>query len=378
MGLRRSFALALVLSTAGCIQVKHVPDEDDPAVSDTVYELLVTDTIGVLAGDSSLVFGDIADASFTASGDIVILDRMNGKVSQFSAEGEYLTSAGGFGEAPWEFSLAAGMAPMFDGSLMVFDYIGRKIVHFDGSLGFISSATGYELSSRGMLSPLPDGTFIGKGTELRQGGEQELQGENQIRRFSMDSTGYLTQYLASPMFITILDDGIDLKPADIACTSSIDGTVYCSVRSDSLYEITGWTTGGVETVSISEPWERVPKTPEEINDQGRVPAIQTDAEGNRTRILLDVEVNPFHNAVADLTTDDQGRLWVRLGSFSVPTFRVYDGQGEFLFTVTCPELERTGRQIRFQTRHGGIVAWDTSPEDYPKVYVLDMVTAAAE
>ena len=380
MDLRRIVAVAGVfaLSTSGCIQVKHVPDEDDQLVRETVYELFVTDTIGVLAGDSSLVFGDIADVSFTASGDILILDRMNGKVSLFSADGEYLTSVGGFGEAPWEFSWATSFSPMFDGTLIVSDYMGRKTVEFDDVLGYKNFVTGYDQTSPANISPLPDGTFIGRSMELWQDDQGELHGENQIRRFSTDSTGFLAQYMTSPMFIRVLDDGLDVKPAAIVCTTSMDGTVYCAVRSDSLYQIKGYTTEGEERISISEPWERIPKTPEEIAEEGSVTAMQTDEDGNTAPVLIDVEVNPYHNAVADLSTDDQGRLWVRLGSSRIPAFRVYDMQGEFLFTVTCPELEEQGRQIRFQTRHGGTVAWDSSPEDYPKVYVLDMVTVTAE
>jgi hypothetical protein len=44
-----------------------------------------------------------------------------------------------------------------------------------------------------------------------------------------------------------------------------------------------------------------------------------------------------------------------------------------IFTASCRQLETNGRQIRFKMTHGGILAWDTEPEDYPKVYLLEMV-----
>lgn len=370
-----SAAVALWVSFTGCYGNEPVQGEPDPLL-ETVYELAVIDTIGVLSGDSNLVFGDIAEASFTVSGDILILDRMNGRLSLFSGDGDLITWAGGLGEAPWEFSWATSFAPMFDGRLIVSDYAGRKTVIFTDSLSYIEAVSGYQRAAPAMLSPLPDGSFAGRDMELTQDAHGELHGENQIRRFSPDSSGYITQYMASPMFITLLDDGIDVKPASIMGAASIDGTVYCAVGSDSLYEVSGYATGGELTVSISEPWERVPKTAGEIAEEGRVTAMETDEDGTRTPVVIDVEVEPFFNAVKALSTDDLGRLWVRLGSPRIPTFRVYDGHGEYLFTVTCPELEDSGRQVSFQTRHGGVVGWDSSPLDYPKVYVMELRSPA--
>lgn len=334
--------------------------------------LSVVDTIGVLAGDGNYVFGDIGDVSFSVSGDVIILDRMNCLVSIFTPSGEFVTSVGGSGDAPWEFNWATSFAPMYDGRLIVSDYAGSKFVVFNDTLGYSSFVTGFDRTAPAMLKPLPDGTFIGRHTQLLQDDDGSLSGENSIRRWCADSSGSIVSYFDSPMIITQLDDGIDVKPAAIRSTASPDGSVYCTVSSDSLYQVFGYNTEGDLRLEIEEPWDRVARTAEEMEAEGTVTAMQTDENGDRRAIRIQVDVDPFYNAITDLSTDSEGRLWVRLGSERIPAFRVYSHEGEYLFTVTCPELQEFGRQIRFQTRHGGVVAWDTSPEDYPKVYLLEL------
>ena len=214
--------------------------------------LSVVDTMGVLAGYGNYVFGDIGDVSFSVSGDVIILDRMNCLVSIFTPSGEFVTSVGGSGDAPWEFNWDTSFAPMYDGRLIVSDYAGSKLVVFNDTLGYSSFVTGFDRTAPAMLKPLPDGTFIARHTELLQDDDGSLSGENSIR--------------------------------------------------------------------------------------------------------IEVDVDPFYNAITDLSTDHEGRLWVRLGSEQIPTFRVYSHDGEYLFTAACPELQEFGSQIRFQTR------WDCGLE----------------
>ncbi len=358
------------LFACGGDQPGSYDETSEPAVSDTLF-LAVTDTIGVLQGDSTQVFGDIGDVSFCASGDILILDRMNGFLYLFSPDGVFQKRFGGFGEAPWEFSWPTSFAPMYDSWLIVADYIGRRLVVFDDTLGFRKQITGFPNVCPAGLQPFPDGTFAGRDTELWQADDGSMQGENSIRRWNTDSTESIATYFASPMYITLLDDGLDVKPAAIMSTASVDGSIYCAVSSDSLFQVFGYTTEGELFLELEEPWERVAKTQDEIDAEAMPTAIETDEDGNRRPIRFEVEVDPFHNAVTGLSCDDQGRLWVRIGSEAVPTFRVYGPAGDFLFVARCPDLAETGRQIRFQMRHGRIIAWDRSPDDFPKVYLLE-------
>lgn len=363
-------ALAAVIVFIACGGESEVRTAIQSDSSVDTLTLSVVDTIGALSGENAFVFGDVSDVSYSASGDIFVLDRMNSVVSLFSPEGEFITSIGGSGDAPWEFSWATSFAPMYDGRLIVSDYAGRKLVVFNDTLGYSSCVTGYARLAPAMLKPLPDGTVIGRHTELLQDDDGALTGENSIRRWNANSTESISSYLASPMYVTQLDDGIDVKPAAIISSTSPDGSVYCTVASDSLFQIFRYSTEGLLTLEIEEPWNRIAKTDEEIEAEGSVTAMETDEDGNSRPVRIEVDVDPYHNAVEGLSTDHEGRLWVRIGSEQIPTFRIYSHSGEFLFTATCPELEEFGRQIRFQTRHGGIVAWDTSPEDYPKVYLL--------
>lgn len=359
-----------VLLACGVEQTDSSDRPVEPTMPDTLI-LSVTDTIGVLQGDSTQIFGDISDVSYCISGNILILDRMNGFISVFSPEGEFVTRVGGLGEAPWEFSWATSFAPMYDSWLVVADYAGRRLVVFDDKLSFQREIIGFNNVCPAGLKPFPDGTFAGRATELWQDNDGSLLGENSIRRWSADSAGSMVTYMASPMFITLLDDGMDVKPAALVSTTSPDGSIYCTVSSDSLFQVFGYTMEGELFLELNEQWERVAKTPEEIDAEAMPTAIETDGEGNRRPVRIEVEVDPFHNAVTGLSTDDRGRLWVRIGSEAIPTFRIYDSAGALLFVARCPGLVNNGRQVRFQMRYGGIIAWDRSPEDYPKVYLIE-------
>lgn len=341
---------------------------DDSLRCDTLI-LSVIDTIGVLEGLSEEIFGDIGDASYNLSGEIAVLDRMTGFISFFSSEGEFITRIGGLGESPSEFHWATSFAPMYDGKLIVSDYSGRRLVVFDDSFSYEREIQDFPNSVPSGINPLPDGTFTGRDMELLQSEDGGIEGENFIRRWSPDSTGSILTYTSSPMFVTLLDDGIDVKPASFLTATSIDGSVYCSVSSDSIFEVTGYTADGVVFLQISEPWERVAKMQSEIDAEAMPTALQTDDDGSRP-VRVEAEVDLFHKAVAGLSVDDIRQIWVRVGSESIPTFRVYDSAGNLCFVARCPELQDIGRQIRFQMRHGGIVAWDRSPEDYPKIYLI--------
>ena len=369
--------VALILFACGGEQMNGSLESVELTVPDTLI-LNVTDTIGVLQGDSTQVFGDLSDVSYCITGDIIVLDRMTGFISVFSPEGEYLSRLGGLGEAPWEFSWPTSFAPMYNGWLVVADYAGRRLVVFDDTLGFLREVTGFPTVCPARLQPFPDATFAGRATEIWQEDDGSMHGENSIRRWSVDSTGSIAAYMSSPMFITLLDDGLDVEPAALVTTTSPDGSIYCAVSSDSLYQIFGYTIEGELFLELSEPWERVAKTPEEIAAEEMPTAIETDAEGHRRAVRIEVEVDPFHSAVTGLSTDDQGRLWVRIGSEAVPSFRVYDNTGALLFVAQCPCFVTTGRQVRFQMRHGGIIAWDRSPEDYPKIYLIEPVPGGNE
>lgn len=344
----------------------------DSNIESLTLTLSVIDTIGVFTGEDNYVFGDIGDASYSASGDILVLDQISSFVSFFSPTGEFITSVGGPGEAPWEFSYVTSFAPMDDGRLVVADYGGRKLVVFNDTLGYSSSLTGFPNTSPTMLKPLPDGTFIGRDSEYFQNADGSLSAENTIRRWSSDSSSSIVTYFSSPMFVTQEDGSIDIKPAAIVTTTSPDGSVYCAVSSDSAYQVFGYDTNGLLTLEIAESWEKIAKSDEVMEAQGTTTALQTDDSGNSRAVTIDVDVEPYYDAISSLNTDHEGRLWVRLGSEQIPTFRVYNHCGEFLFSAICPELEEFGNQIRFQMRNGGIVAWDNSPEDYAKVYLLEL------
>ena len=83
--MRLLFVLVGILLAFGCENAETSRDE---AVTDGGPDSLilsVSDTIGVLMGDSLREFGSLADVEFDSHGNILALDAMKGRITVFNS-----------------------------------------------------------------------------------------------------------------------------------------------------------------------------------------------------------------------------------------------------------------------------------------------------
>ncbi len=122
-------------------------------------------------------------------------------------------------------------------------------------------------------------------------------------------------------------------------------------------------------------WTRVEKTEEEL-EEGLVHESLSTSTGSGSSVNRDRRyegIGLYREAISDLEVDGQGRIWVAQGWTEVPTFEVYDGDGSLLFVATISALENE-QGLAYCFDHG-MLGFDTQPDDYPKVYMMEVSQA---
>ncbi|MBN1435186.1 hypothetical protein JW921_10535, partial [Candidatus Fermentibacterales bacterium] len=302
------------------------------------------------------------------------LDLQRMSVDRFSGEDlTHLGSVGRTGPGPGEYEFPIAFATLGSGGVAVADMMARNIVLYDPVMAYVEELGGFGQSGApSNLAPGVGDSFVGSQMRI-QPGEQGPEGSLLVGCWNPTDPEPATVYATFPVNVRSEDGGIRVEAPRIALATGPDGSVFVAESSDSVYLIRGFTSDGGELVTIEKDWERVGKTDEEIEDGALGLAISMESGTTSiTRPRIE-DVNPFRDAVSGLGVDASERLWVRVGSDEIPTFHVYDYQGELLFVARLEGLGRVaGRRAEFVIDSGGVLGFDPDPEDYPKVYLIEL------
>ncbi len=93
--------------------------------------------IGQMGGDERYLFGEVAGAVMLRDGRIAVLDGQSALIRVYSPEGEHIEDWGGQGEGPGEFTSAQTISSYRGDSILVSEFVARRLVIFDdrGRLG---------------------------------------------------------------------------------------------------------------------------------------------------------------------------------------------------------------------------------------------------
>jgi len=334
---------------------------------DTTF-LAPVDTLGLESGDTNYVFSSIWDASADASGRILVLDTQDCSIRAYSSGGIYLGRAGGRGSGPGELQFPMGMACLSGGGIAAVDPLSASVVFYDSTLSHTRTLSGFFPSPPMRISGADSDRIVG----LMPGIVQE-NGSPMVRtvlgRWRDSAEPDLIFFQStSPM---PGGEGVRLQGPEYLVAGCDDGRVALSPVSPDEYRIDCFDGSGAAGFTISEEWEPVPKTEEELSrgvDAVAISVVNGSASARTSRVE---DTEPFHDAVADIFFGPGGDLWVRLGSESVPTFRVYDRSGAWTRTVRIPALDSSdGPYWSVSVGPGGVLAWQMDPEEWPMVVVL--------
>lgn len=332
--------------------------------------IVVVDSIGVELGDSNYVFGQPAGADFTADGNIAVLDMQLAEIRIFDGQGEFLRSFGRRGSGPGEFQLASALDVTPDGGFVVADGMGRKLLFFGPDGQFRSAMEGFFPAPPVMLETV-DSAIVGVQPAFDQTDEGMFSGMALSRWEGEDIEPVVTYHKnlkpfdPQSMMTSMMEDMMLFAVAS-------DGRVYRSSVGSDAFVLVGYDPEGEEQLRLEEDVTPVPKTPEEIEEERELMRSQFVQSGAPPEIAEGYEPQPNRPVVAGLFTDDGDRIWVQLGTLDEPTFRVFDPEGEELFTAAVEyEGDASGWQIA-AVRDERLLAFDVNPDLYPRIYVLEM------
>ena len=328
--------------------------------------LIVTDSIGVLMGDSCYMFGSIAKAEALSDGRTVLLDGIRGTISIFDSNGDFILSFGGLGEAPGKFNMPNQMTVLGDGRIVVSDDRDREVCFF--------SSEGEYLGSR------PNPGSGGGSLTMTAAGDSCFMVYRSIYKFLEGTFGMgfemniwegmreePTATLLSHLF-TYPDDDYDFKLGYITVTAGENDLVYLSRMCNEDYEIEVYDLEGKPVDSIQSEPVRV--SLEEMVRTPQIPIVSFmvgDGEGNNQVIYGDVP--EYLPQVERMGVDSRGNLWAQRGTTPNLMWDVFTPSGEKTSEVYCNAFPDSVLVYVEINRHG-IVAWEPWSEDYPRLYRL--------
>lgn len=330
--------------------------------------IVVTDTIGVETGDERLTFGFITGVGMTPGGDVAVLDAQKATLQVFSPGGEELLSMGGFGPGPGEFQFPMAMAVLPDG-YAVSDLMGGKVVFFDENGVFLRELTGFFPAPPMSIVASTPGTVAGVSMKVAAGDDGVP-----VASMILGSWGGSSE--PSVVFHSIpvrMDGGRLMSRPEFDVAPGPDGSVYFAEKSDSLLMVLGFSAEGAVIFSLSEPFERTPKSEEELLEESLSVSLgisNGESTLERTRSRDEAQ---FRSVVNGIGVDSLGRVWLEMGHTGETFFRVYPPDGDSFTTVVPHDPECLSRANCSITPYGA-VACEPDPLDWPKVYLLNLPT----
>jgi hypothetical protein len=345
----------------------------EPEIPQLDYMLVLIDSIGQETGDTNYIIGLISEVEYFPNGNIAVLDKMKNTVSIFNSTGGFVANVGSRGDGPGQFHIPYGLAIFPDGSMIVSDANSMNI--FDSSFSVVDKLT--TTHTVRVISAFNNGDYFG--TDLRiETHLDEPMFANNFGRWSRNCD-LLTSYTVRRVPPSVLQQGESgvIKERDrmFSCASE-SGVAFFTEASSEEFTIYGYNPEGIQYITINDPeYRRIARTDDEIE---RI--IQKDDAynsvifGSSVSSQFEYRPLPYRPAINGMFFDHESRLWVRLGYFRTPIFRVYSINGEVLFHVGL-EVNQDGTDYsswEFVESEFGIIGYDKKPEEYVRFYLFRM------
>ncbi len=323
-------------------------------------------------GDSTEVFGTITQASYGWDGLVYVLDGQKARLGIYSADLRFLRFVGRCGSGPGEFRYPQSFAFLRDGRLAICDWGAGSVLFFDSSFSYIEHLTGYYPDSPRYIAAGPGNTYVAMNMCLEQD-EEGIRGSSFIARFG-ECKEHDHIYDSWPLMITAYGDPDDpdlsIGRVDHDFDTDISGTVFLAERDDSTYLVEAFLPDGSVDTLVQKDWERVEKSQEQLEQQLYEETRDEGEGGGQMGRRTIQDIYPYLNAIGSVDVDTCGNIWVGQGYTETPTFEIYSRSSELKYVAVI--LELTGvRGLEFCFRNG-YLAYDRQPEDYPKVYLLEL------
>lgn len=332
-------------------------------------QIVIADSIGIEMGDSCYVLGAIADASFTPSGSILLLDGSACMVREFSRDGEFTGFHSRMGSGPGELSWPTELTVMPDGRMLISSAGKQSISVLSPNGAFEEELTDWSLLPPFQLAPLAGNRFAGCCTNFNMAGEDYVL----MYSASVFTIGNMTpefQHQADTLVITESILSGPMSPTglmgEILIASDSSERIFYSRKCSGSYLVTCRDITGELLFTASLPLDPVEKTPEIMVEEEEYYRLILGAES----VAFDLNIEPYYNFVEYTGIDSKGNLWVQRGTEDHAVFDVFNKDGIHTATVDFP---RAGRFWKFSITPYGSLAWDTDPLDgVQRLYTMEL------
>lgn len=362
---------SIILLVTGCGRDSGGP-ADNAGETIPVRTLAVVDSIGVELGDSNYVLGAVEGVAYGPDGNIAVLDCASACVRIYSPEGEFVRRIGRRGIGPGELQNIAFLAISEDGLVFISGEGG-------GILGFhvFDYTTGDWITSEQTMSPPTCLEGADGVSHLRADGEFDVStGEpvvcSRVCRWQLE---------ADEPEVIYHEISFDYDPSDMGrmitmlwdtyrIAAGFDGRVFVAPYDTQQALVYAYERDGTERFVLDLGYQPMMRTDEELQ-------MERNVLRSRANIMdmdpAPMEPDSYRPLIRGLELDGEGNLWVHRGDCGVPTFEVFDPDGEPIFTAVVDGNPADGDTWRFHLDGHGMLAYAEDPfEGYQKVYILEL------
>lgn len=351
--------------------------EQPAAVSETAlpeHKLTVTDSIGIELGDSAYVFGAIADAEILADGNILVLDRTYCNMRIFTPSGEYVRTISSRGSGPGQLNNPFSLYDWRNGEVSVIDPYAGGIHRFTTEGDWLGMDL--PITNNSFINPIvvSESTFVCFKSRFDQTGD------------GITATAFVSLFpLSVEPETTYWEKSMPWDPGNMGnlaleaifsnyyTADPATGMVYISPYHGDGYSIQCFNSDGSSAGEITAEYTPVAKTDEEIQEEKDfIEFFLRASENNNPNLNYDCDPWPNHFAVTGLYMGCDGNLWAMRGGTESLEFDIWDASGEPAGTASIPELPASFSNWKLAFGSDIAIAWNENPEDYQKIYILQM------
>ncbi len=357
----------LLVSMAGC------GTDVDAALFSEVdsLRLIPVDTIGVLMGDSTEMFGNIFDATILPSGELIVVDLLKRCASVFNSSGQFVRQIGRPGSGPGEFQHSPTYVFWLPGSELI-------AIREDVTGDWLTYSAAGEFTDRRDLAEnmIMDIVFLDDSTAVyyTMGVEwNTLDVSYSVQCVDTDTGEPVSDILfhERPM-----EPSSDFIPGYVMLAGG-NGNLYLS-RADSqhwsveIYSRDGALLNTIERTDVTERQHVI--QPESEEETPVIPGIEpftimTTGE-NGLSMTKTTNLPEDHPIISALAIDSEDRLWSRRGGFPGNTWDITDTEGNRIAVVDVVLPDSVCHNLIINSY--GFIAIDNRSSDFHRVYIMEL------
>lgn len=328
--------------------------------------LSVTDSIGISAGDSNYVFGEIIAMRDNPAGQILVLDDVKDQVLKYDVDGTFLQGISRPGFGPGELLNPIDFDIDSSGNIVILDMMRGEIFSLSDTGEFISTIEEYSDMPPLKFDLVADSRYTSMSIE------QEFceNGELSILTSVLSSDPSNDEMIEHWSLVTPVDPARieNLYYCSIlAITYDVDsqGNLYYATAENDRFHLVSHDPCGNLRWEIEYTEEQQEKNSTELQEeQERIRCLAGRFGG---RVDNPFDPPPFRVVIEDIDVDAFDRIWVRNGLEQEPVFDLYSSSGEHLLTIVA-DIPYGDNSVEWDFEiDNSISCFAINPADYPRI-----------